>query len=89
MITKCANPACDNSFRYLRGGKLFLIEPQPVRPPREAEFQENSQRCEYFWLCEQCARTTSITLDQSGHTVVACAHSPIGPSLNIGKGQRP
>jgi len=79
MITKCANPSCDRSFRYLRGGKLFLVEPQPVRPRQEAAFQESFQRSEYFWLCEHCARTMSIALDSSGHTVVACTHTHILP----------
>ena len=78
MITKCANPSCNSSFRYLRGGKLFVVEPQPVSPPREAEFQDNFQRSKYFWLCERCARTMCIALDRNGHTVLAChAHTHI------------
>jgi hypothetical protein len=72
MVTKCANASCDTSFRYLRGGKLFIHEPKSVRPLRDVEFQERCQHCEYFWLCEQCARTMSVTLDRNGYKVVPC-----------------
>jgi hypothetical protein len=80
MVTKCANPSCDRSFRYLRGGTLFIHEPKSVRPLRDAEFQESFQRCEYSWLCEQCARTMSVTLDRNGDKVIACRPTHIEPA---------
>ena len=32
MVVKCANPSCGVKFRYLRGGKLFLLEMPPFVP---------------------------------------------------------
>jgi len=32
MVSKCANPSCDNPFRYLREGKLFLVKAYPDGP---------------------------------------------------------
>ena len=71
MVTKCANPSCHESFRYLRGGKLFLIEPPPFGPPPEAEFRDVFHPGEYFWLCKQCALTLTIASDKNGHVVLA------------------
>ena len=77
MITKCANPACGALFRYLREGKLFLVEPPPSSidraqflPPAEAEFKTRVPRSEYFWLCERCARSMTIAPDQNGLPVL-------------------
>ena len=70
MITKCANPACSTVFRYLRGGKLFLFEvPQRqrrCRPLQKSEFRSG----EYFWLCEECAKSMTITSRENGHALV-------------------
>lgn len=71
VVTKCANPSCNASFRYLREGRLFLLEPPPFGPAGEAEFQEGPHRSEYFWLCERCAHTMTITSDRIGHAVLA------------------
>ncbi len=70
MVSKWANPSCDNSFRYLRGGKLFLVEPPPFRPGGKMQFQEVSCQSEYFWLCGPCALKLTITADGDGHTVL-------------------
>jgi hypothetical protein len=48
MVTKCANPSCNVSFRYLREGKLFLVEPPPFEHAGETEFQKGPHRSEYF-----------------------------------------
>src|ERR1700746_860544 len=70
MITKCANPACSTVFRYLGGGKLFLFEvPQRqrrCRPLQKSEFRSG----EYFWLCEECAKSMTITSGENGHALV-------------------
>jgi hypothetical protein len=67
MVTKCANPSCENSFRYFRGGSLFLVEPQFLSPARDAQFHEDALRREYFWLCEKCAPEMTVARDQNGH----------------------
>jgi len=65
MVTKCANPSCGTFFRYLRGGKLFLLEMPPLMPrssqaDNEIQFSKHGPHNEYFWLCEQCAKDMTI-----------------------------
>ena len=77
MVTKCANPSCGAVFRYLRGGRLFLIE-VPIRMQAavtsfpetgfgKSQFHSN----EYFWLCQECAKNMTINSDETGHAFVA------------------
>ena len=40
MVAKFANLSCGVKFRYLRGGKLFLLETPPFVPDGEAKFPE-------------------------------------------------
>lgn len=67
MVTKCANPSCSSPFRYFRGGRLFLLEPTVPGQCHELDFREGPHRGEFFWLCEQCALTMTITFDPAGH----------------------
>ena len=82
MIAKCANASCGIEFRYLRGGKLYLLETKPiismsVLSPPEAEFRENGLRSdEYFWLCEECAKLMTITSDGSGRALIKTRNEP-------------
>jgi len=71
MVAKCANPSCDHQFRYLHRGRLFLVDQPPFTPESEADFHDEVQRSEYFWLCESCCQTMTITSDKSGHAVIA------------------
>ncbi len=77
MVTKCANPSCSAGFRYLRGGRLFLFEvskspPMSVLSSSESGFRKSEFRSsEYFWLCEECAKSMTINSDENGHAFVA------------------
>lgn len=53
MLSKCANPGCTASFRYLHRGRLFQFESRN-RPQAESE-RMPVQGVEFFWLCENCA----------------------------------
>jgi len=64
MLTKCSNPSCCVTFRYLTGGRLFLLESD------RALSTCNSDRPEYFWLCGDCSSFMTLRLGQ-GATVVA------------------
>ena len=57
MLSKCANPACSTPFRYLNQGRLFSIE--------SATFSNRTHRpFECYWLCDRCARTLVVVIDQ-------------------------
>jgi len=56
MLAKCSNPRCTAAFRYLEGGRLFLLE-------EDAEHSvSKSGRLEYFWLCNDCSSTMTLRL---------------------------
>lgn len=66
MLAKCANPACAAPFRYLHEGKLFRLD-LGAGPPSVTGHVP--RRLQYFWLCDQCAR--SMTLELHGGEVMA------------------
>ena len=67
MLSKCANPSCSASFRYLHEGKLFRVARRSngksngngwaTKPPEQLE---------YYWLCDSCASQMTITRAQDG-----------------------
>lgn len=62
MMSKCANPGCSSTFRYLREGKLFQVPASdPSMPAERAE--EASARDEFFWLCGECSKGLTIAVD--------------------------
>lgn len=77
MIAKCANPGCNAGFRYLRAGKLFLLD-----IPRYAQREETHRRLEYFWLCGQCSVTMKVVLNKSGEAAIS-GLLDAGPNLAL------
>lgn len=67
MVAKCVNPGCTNLFRYLHNGRLFLIDHNRSAPALDDDFRESGRKGEYFWLCNECARTMTITTDRNGY----------------------
>jgi hypothetical protein len=67
MLSKCANPACSNTFRYLSEGKLYLVDSKAasVRHRVLAESKCAGKSCihEYFWLCSLCCRDMTIQIN--------------------------
>jgi len=56
MLSKCKNPDCNSLFRYLEGGRLFVLED-------DSEYENcRSGRFEYFWLCDDCCGTMTLRL---------------------------
>lgn len=61
MNMTCANKDCGAELKYLRGGRLFLMERQPnslASAPPETKRTVTMRR--YFWLCEGCSQRYSI-----------------------------
>ena len=69
MLAKCSNPSCCAPFRYLTGGRLYLLESD------RALATCKSDRLEYFWLCGHCSSTMTLHLGQ-GTAVVAVPLPP-------------
>jgi hypothetical protein len=67
MLSKCANPTCFTTFRYLSEGKLYLIDSKAVLVRHGARAESKcagkSSIYEYFWLCSSCCRDMTIQID--------------------------
>jgi len=68
MVKTCANPACAAPFHYWRGGKLFRCD---LKTPSEPCLDVPDQICQlkptrssvFFWLCENCCATMTLSFD--------------------------
>jgi hypothetical protein len=60
MLSKCANPACLARFHYLHEGRIFKIETATVLSDGH---KSPNHRIEHFWLCERCAQTLSVVVE--------------------------
>lgn len=68
MLSKCANPQCSSAFLHLSDGKLFRWDTHSS--PGSAGFgfeptaKKPAQHIEFFWLCNGCARTMTLTFQR-------------------------
>jgi hypothetical protein len=63
MLSKCANPTCATTFRYLHEGKLYVIDMrEPAR--HKPRCSNRSGQLEYAWLCSSCSLYLTIQLDE-------------------------
>jgi hypothetical protein len=60
VLSKCANPACLARFHYLHQGRIFNIETGTVSSEKNGS---PTRRIEHFWLCERCAQTFTVVLE--------------------------
>ena len=74
MLSKCANPACSNSFRYLREGRLYLINSISLFDVRKrlSTTASKSGSPEYAWLCSVCSFCMTIHIDKENGTIMVC-----------------
>ena len=63
MLAKCANSSCSASFRSLKEGRLFRLESEP------AIRSSDSNRVEYFWVCDRCSSAMTMRLREDGTVV--------------------
>jgi len=68
VLTKCANPSCAETFRYLGKGRLFRLEADPVS--RSYNSYPESIPEEYFWICPACAECFTLHLEEGGRVAV-------------------
>lgn len=71
MLSKCLNPRCSATFRYLRQGRLYRVDFSEAQrkgalaggiDPAPARSRVDS--IEHFWLCEGCAATLTIEVSE-------------------------
>jgi len=78
MLSKCLNPDCPTTFRYLKEGRLFRVELPfyRLRPAPTGATQRRNRPVEHFWLCKECARSFVLTVDAEG-AVHLLPHKPM------------
>lgn len=70
MLSKCANPTCSASFRRLGSGRLFRFEVRsPSEPCRDVPHSvcntKSGHASVFFWLCENCKLTHTLSFDSA------------------------
>ena len=61
MLSKCVNPACSTSFRYLHEGKVFRLERDHLRSD---DATIPAHKFEYFWLCPVCSSFLTVVYEE-------------------------
>ena len=82
MLSKCANPACSQTFRYLHEGKLFLIQTAAGSRSNAKASTTNfspSRALKHVWLCSSCCRGLTVLID--GGNDVRIARKPTRNAL--------
>ncbi len=69
MLSKCANPECVETFRYLHQGRVFRLSPTPTIQSTAAAL--GSQLTERFWLCNGCAKIMTVVWDGKRANIAA------------------
>jgi hypothetical protein len=69
MLSKCANPECQNTLHYLREGKVFKVESEGG--PFVVGQKKAQRKVEHFWLCGTCAPAYTVTYDRNAGVQVS------------------
>ncbi len=75
MLSKCANPECAETFRYLHEGKLFYLATTPETETAMA--MESPEVRERFWLCAQCSKQMTLVWGGTEVKVVPLAATAV------------
>jgi hypothetical protein len=70
MLSKCANPTCPTTFRYLHEGRLYVIAPREPLAGDKPRCSSKSVPLEYAWLCSSCSLYLTIQIDEEFGTRV-------------------
>ncbi len=82
MLSKCANPRCATTFRYLHEGRLYLIAPGKSRAGHKSRPSAESGQLEYAWLCSSCSLDLTIQIgEEFGTRVVRKLEGKNGSAL--------
>jgi hypothetical protein len=89
MLSKCANPVCSVTFRYLHEGRIFQLVPGPAVEWAAAE--KGPLRVERFWLCDACSKEMNVIWDGARAKVVRWTEKEVlnGKRLSPAAGNAP
>ena len=70
MLSKCANPTCPATFRYLHEGRLYVIVPRESLAAHKLRCPSQSGHLECSRLCSSCSLYWTIQIDEESGTRV-------------------
>ncbi len=76
MLSKCANPTCPTTFRYLHEGRLYVIASKETLGGHKPSRSSKSGQIEYAWLCSSCSLYLTIQIDEEFGTRVVRKFEP-------------
>jgi hypothetical protein len=59
MLSRCLNPACKASFRYLYDGRIFTVERLVASP----DGLNTERMIEHYWLCRPCSKLMRVVVE--------------------------
>ena len=59
MLSRCLNPACKASFRYLYDGRVFSVE----RLVTSTDGLNTERMIEHYWLCQPCSKSMKVVVE--------------------------
>ncbi len=68
MVSKCANPSCSGTFRYLHEGRIFHVAVGSTAQQKLAI--HGIPTLERFWLCGECSRKMTVISHPAGVLIV-------------------
>lgn len=71
MLSKCANPTCSTTFRYLHEGRLYVIDRREALAGHKPRCSSKPGQLEYAWLCSSCSLYLTIQVDEEFRARVA------------------
>jgi hypothetical protein len=74
MLSKCANPGCSTTFRYLHEGRLYVIDPREALARHQSSCLSKFGQLAYAWLCSSCSLYLTIHIDEEFGTRVVWKH---------------
>jgi hypothetical protein len=77
MLSKCANPECSETFRYLHQGKIFCLAPTPEVETISQQLPASLE--ERFWLCDACSKIMTVMW---GGTTVKLVPLPVSGRIS-------
>lgn len=81
MLSKCANPACNERFLYLHQGRVFHLSPAPEVEGAEGDF--SPALYERFWLCDRCSKHMTLVWGGTEAKLVRLPTEPVTPPSAI------
>jgi hypothetical protein len=85
MLSKCLNPQCTETFRYLRSGSLYRVDytdesrKNKLNGSDGQALQGKAEKVEHFWLCEKCSKVLKFEAGTDGqpHLVPRVVPRPV------------